>query len=765
MQPTTAALVLLALAAISSPGSAQDGSSQELEPRAVARVVKLLQDMMEETKVGAAADRELYAKFKCYCDTNQEKKKASIGTLTRQIALLEADIEKLQGQNGELSAVVAKMKADMHANEAAQAEAEGLRNTSREAFVAEEADLTAAITQMTEALHVLTEIAGDQTLTKGGDHTQFLASINYTKVSNNIESKTQALLKLHAALSAASSFLGLKQQRSVQALLQTPFTDTYTARSVEVVGILKSMLDTFTSNLEAARTTEQAENAAFVALQASLKNAHDTMSEAYDAKQGTMGGNDSGLSENKQQLTAARDQKAEDEDFLAKLGPMCAEKERVYNKRRMFRENEQAAIAEAIAILNSDIAFRTFGSVHATSLGPTAFVQLRSIRRHSSFDGDSSVQRQVMAALDGRAVSARVLRVVALLQAGNPFAVVLKEIDKMLALILMEADADLKQRDWCVSEKASHNADLGQKNDEITALELSINGLRDEIHNPEAGLVKQISDSEDTLVTNRQQQVSMAEMRAKENQAYQKDSASLVDAKDLLQRAIKVLTKYYDALREQHNPTTGSELLQNDPTPPPLWQDGTAPYAGAGESGTSAISMLEFILENTKKEEHASHEAEATAQREYEDGMGGLKGEEHRLEESLVSLRATLAAKEKDLVQQEGDLKRTVGEKEAIGKYLEDIGPGCDFIESRYDARESHRQGEQTALENARGFIKGSPAYQKAEQKEFEESYGLNCKPKCVADPEDAACKACLADVTVAGYCAGHPGTKGCPSL
>jgi hypothetical protein len=42
----------------------------------------------------------------------------------------------------------------------------------------------------------------------------------------------------------------------------------------------------------------------------------------------------------------------------------------------MLRSQEEAAIAEAIAVLNSDQAFATFGKVDATSTGSTSFVQL-----------------------------------------------------------------------------------------------------------------------------------------------------------------------------------------------------------------------------------------------------------------------------------------------------------------------------------------------------------------------------------------------------
>ena len=41
----------------------------------------------------------------------------------------------------------------------------------------------------------------------------------------------------------------------------------------------------------------------------------------------------------------------------------CAKKKAEFEKRNMLRSQEEAAIAEAIAVLNSDAAFATFGTV------------------------------------------------------------------------------------------------------------------------------------------------------------------------------------------------------------------------------------------------------------------------------------------------------------------------------------------------------------------------------------------------------------------
>ena len=79
-------------------------------------------------------------------------------------------------------------------------------------------------------------------------------------------------------------------------------------------------------------------------------------------------------------------QKAEDEESLADLTKQCADKTAQYEDLKMVRANEEAAVAQAILILNSDAAFESFGATAARTSGNTGFIQLRK---------STTVRRQV----------------------------------------------------------------------------------------------------------------------------------------------------------------------------------------------------------------------------------------------------------------------------------------------------------------------------------------------------------------------------------
>lgn len=438
---------------------------------------------------------------------------------------------------------------------------------------------------------------------------------------------------------------------------------------------------------------------------------------------------------------------------------MCAEKAKGYENRKLLRANEEAAIAEAISILNNDAAFATFGTVDATKTGALKFIQLRSVHAHMTGDVQTrNMAQKVLQNAARKVKSTRLTKVLALLQASNPFEVVLKEIEKMLELIAEEGKVDKENLDWCNKERDDNEASLAEKKKEILSLEAKIDKLDATINDPETGLKAQIAQTETSLDENTEAQTTQTKERFEANLLYQKDIANLVSAESILAKAIKVLKAYYDDLAKKL--IAGEALMQEDPTPPEAWK-GDGAYVGQSDKGTDVITMLEFILTETQKEETTAHADEEAAQADYEDSMTTLKKEQAELEKSLVTLKQTLAEKEEELLATQEDLKATVADKEAIEAYLLKIKPGCDFITSNFDLREKNRATEKEALLKAVKLIKGTPAYKAAVNEATVESYG-DCKEPCVADVEDVKCKACMADVTIPAYCAGHEGTKGC---
>jgi len=725
--------------------------------RTITRVVKLLQGMLDQSKADDEEERTLYGKYKCYCDQNEASKKESIESLTQQIGMLESEIDGLQASSGILSQEVAKLKADMADNEESRSKAQSVRDSENADWVALEKDYTAAIAQMGLAIDTLSEIGADQTLGESAaDHDQFM--------KGNSASLTSLRKTVKQALVAASAFVTKKQSKRLDSFLQTPFTGTYTAQSGEVVGILKDMKDTFTSNLDSARVAEEAAVAAHTKYMKTMLEAYATMEASYDSKQGALGDNDMELADKKTQLETAETQKASDEEFLAELLEICAGKAKDYEQRNLLRKNEDAAIAEAISILNTDAAFETFGTVSATSTGETGAASFLQIKQHVASDSADDVQREKAQKLLRQAAAGHESRLLskamALLQAGNPFAIVVTEIKKMLSLIEEEDKADTDKLNWCDGERTENNANLAQRNSEITELDSTITTLQDTIENPTTGLKFQISETETSLTENSESQTTQTKDRKEASALYQADIKQLTDAERLLNQAVSVLEKYYAKILKSESAAMLQARKKRQPTPPETWENDS--FQGQSGKGNDAISMIQFILEETKKEESVAHTNENDAQHAFEDSMTTLKTEEASLQSNLATLTKTLADTEQELMEKKQDLEDTIKAKEAIEAYLLKIKPGCDFITSEISLRQTNRAAETAALNQATELLTKSPAYMTAEAVAHNDTLG-DCLGVCAnAGEEHVTCKACLAKVTVPGYCAGHAGTEGC---
>merc|ERR1719359_723879 len=105
------------------------------------KVVKMLQKMLEESQADGDKERDLYAKFKCYCDTNEADTQEKIKSLKEKIADGETKVDEIQAESGTLSTECAQLKQDMADNEQARKEAQDIRDKANEQFVSEEKDM------------------------------------------------------------------------------------------------------------------------------------------------------------------------------------------------------------------------------------------------------------------------------------------------------------------------------------------------------------------------------------------------------------------------------------------------------------------------------------------------------------------------------------------------------------------------------------------------------------------------------------------------
>merc|ERR1719473_2579302 len=94
---------------------------------------------------------------------------------------------------------------------------------------------------------------------------------------------------MKAALRAASVFLTGKQRSTLHSFLQAP--GNYNAQSGEIVGVIKSMTDTFKANLEAGIQTEEKKQKEYDEMMEVKTAEYDMMEKLFEAKKKEIGDN------------------------------------------------------------------------------------------------------------------------------------------------------------------------------------------------------------------------------------------------------------------------------------------------------------------------------------------------------------------------------------------------------------------------------------------------------------------------------------------
>jgi len=174
--------------------------------KTITKVVKVLEDMMEKSKVDGDKDRNLYAKFKCFCDTQTAKKTGEVEDLAGDIARLQSKIEETKGSTGDLSSECAQLRADMMANEESRATAQEQRDKENSDFIAAETDMVNAIGQMKSAITTLSEVGADQTMEGAAEaHKVAMAGFGGTFLQKKSDKVRQALMVAQMLLMGTSA--------------------------------------------------------------------------------------------------------------------------------------------------------------------------------------------------------------------------------------------------------------------------------------------------------------------------------------------------------------------------------------------------------------------------------------------------------------------------------------------------------------------------------------------------------------------------------
>lgn len=777
----------------------------------IREVITKLEGMVSDNEQAVKDDRKAQAEYKCYCDANEEEVTTAIEQGEERTALLSANIEKLQGSSGKLSMEVADLTDALARNAQEQKEAKKVRKDQNEAYKAAKADFEAAQKQVNAAIATLNGVGADLTADDsdqaGNDANTKLLRRDGAFLSKGSVIKMGKSMK--QALRFASALVEKKSDR--QTLLS--FLDTsapqYSTQSGAVMGILKNMADTFIANLEDALATETAQQTAHDKLIETKEEERINFEDLKEKAETKLGENDTELADRESRFKKQSATLASNKTFKEELVASCKESADAYQARKTMRAGEAAALSQALAILSSDAASDTFDD--RAGIDSTGFIQ---VHRQKTLSPKQSVVKSLLSA-SKKVKSLRLASLAAKVGSISGMQYLFKAIDKMIENIEAEADSDKAQYDDCAA--ALHDVD-GTKYQEATekgSVPTAITDAKNTIDDLKADILQlegEISDAktdlgqaQTDLSDNQTSQETATKDRADARKAFEENVANLDQSTVILNKAIEVLTAHFDKQAEHEEGVANAFIQQphvshadkvaaqaakderaamlDGPSDAAIEKKGEVQgdsakvLVNSDEQGKVVIGMLEglvtkyadnkdaAILEEMGSAEgvlETSADYVAGARLDYENLMESLKETEKDLKDSIKTLKATITKKDIEREEAESQKRTTedeLGASEALKKAREE--GGCTFINENFDTREANRKTETDALKSAVKTLKGSAAFKNKVRSDEVASFG-ECKEHCVDGTNNADCQACLAGVSVKGFCTNHADTPGC---
>mmetsp|Transcript_7959 Transcript_7959/g.22056 ORF Transcript_7959/g.22056 Transcript_7959/m.22056 type:complete len:773 (+) Transcript_7959:56-2374(+) len=761
---------VFALLAVGAQGSALETRESSLEkawakeldaPEArervnpVKRVVNLLNKMKSELEAEADNEAEMYDKMVCWCETNEKEKTKAIVDAEARDAQLSAEIEERAARFGQLAAEIKNTKEEIEANTQTLEQAISLREKEAAKFREEEKDMVQAITNLRNAVAVLSKHQGSSLMQLDGSLLSGMrvllrdAAVKYEMLvagrgEKNGRALSTALLALKAdkrrssasdawgmdagllnALSAQSGPLSdvlplhfavrlvekAAAARSAKAFLQLSqpiFESRSSARSADIYGVMNQMLEEFESELSTSQKEELKAQEDFKALAAAKSAEVDAGKQKLDEMQAEDAGNAKALSDAKEDLANTRKQRSEDVEFLRNLKLTCNDLDSQWEKRSKTRGAETVAVAEAIAILTEDdnrehlaatVSFIQERSISASSsaLRLSAAAALRRAAKAPDFYADD-----LLDAWNGRAVPSAVgaaagprtqLATLATAVQLDAFAKVKELMDKMMADLKDQQAEEVTFKDHCGSEMGTTEKTLYEKGELKQDLESNIERLE--------SLMKKLDEEIEASkgqISGAQTEVKKAgQQREQENKEFQAVVSDQRATQSILNKALMKLKDFYE------KGIGKAVLLQSGKQEPPVKFNA---YKANGASN-SVIGLIEQIIGDSKALESETTSGEQKAQVDYERFVKDSNNIIKDLQAAVASKSKNSAAADADKAQASADHTNTVGELESLGQYNADLHAECDFVLKNFDIRQKARLQEIEAIQAAKGILSG----------------------------------------------------------
>mmetsp|Transcript_89659 Transcript_89659/g.141549 ORF Transcript_89659/g.141549 Transcript_89659/m.141549 type:complete len:735 (+) Transcript_89659:54-2258(+) len=681
----------------------------------VTRVVELLQALAKQAEQDGKKEEDLYENFVCWGQSVVNQKAASnaaaesrINELETYIADLEAGRIELTSERADLEKEIAELMSDMES-------ATALRKKEHSDFLEAEDEMTKAITALDDAIDTLEEATKDH---KEGVLLAVRARLQGASQNGGMAALAQRQASLKHAVELGERFLAKADATFLKRVLlgdvpkvdwkklnrKATFKMSYKARSFKIQDVLKKMHQTFTINLNEAKSKEADAKAEYDKLMGAKQEQLDAARESLTKMEVENGAKGMSKQDAQDEVDGLKTQVKDDTEFIAETEKSLADKKESWKVRQELRTGEIAAINKAIYILHNDDARDLFKRSFASQ---GVFLQIsQKVQQSAKLRVTAASALRDAAKRSG---DTRLMALAATLAEPDEtvkvnFEPIIKAIDKMIATLQDEENKDLEIKETCEKDRMddTRTAIVASRDiDEMTEL---VNEMIAKIKKCEERIAELLKEHEKT----KEALEKATRMREEENAAWLVTDKDDKDAAETVMSAKEVLENFYKendlVLMQKKQPVTGMKAGEAPPPPPPTWEGG---YGGKTGESIGIVAIMEMVHEDIVKDRADAKADEDKAQAEYD---AFKKDSETKMEELMAEKETTekemgAAQTTKSDTESMRDTKK--GELDAVLEKIADANPNCEYFEVNYPVRTTNRHIEIDGLQKAKAILEG----------------------------------------------------------
>uniref|UniRef100_A0A7S4T122 Uncharacterized protein n=1 Tax=Alexandrium monilatum TaxID=311494 RepID=A0A7S4T122_9DINO len=671
---------LVAVACALPAHALRSGATGRATP--VEKVISLLGQLSKQIQEEGKTEAAEYDKYACFCKEQADSKTYAIQKSTEKIDALQATITALDADIADLNGDVSTLTARITAVEGEISTEAAARQTEREKYIAEDANVTTAIEAVEGAIEALKASKSDMSGAK----------LNLVQVQ-------EALARLPGS-----------DATRVSALLAQP---AYTYNSNDIIGLLQGLLVQFKARKQALFEDEHQRKSLSEKKVLGLTNEKTFKEKEKVQKEAIIGAK---TADKEAATTDQTDEtKARDADvaFRTELTTQCEDKAKEWDQRSKARAEELTVIGEATELLKSGVnpvygankklvGLQQRVAIHAAQdHAPVSFVQQVQQHQHSGSASSAAAQRVLQLLNEEMArLHSPVLAVVAskiALKADN-FVKVRGIIKDLITRLEDMAQSEATHKTFCDTSMAQA---ISTRDAEALKMEKQ-DAVRTEKEAKKATLLTEIATLSQEIADLSKALNEATELRSDEKADNAKTVQDATAGKKAVEDAIRVLQSFYGSTGfvqlSVSNTTDRDGNTVGDLAPKTSY---SGDYKGKTDASKGIFGLLQVILDDFDRTISTVGTLEGDAAQKFTDFKTAT-------ETSISAKRSDKAAKETEITTTESEImaaqdayKDAKTLHEGAIEELSHLESSCVDGEESYAERKASREQEIAALKQA----------------------------------------------------------------